>query len=84
MCEQINSGDIEEANKLLSKIGLSQTLPPQQQQLGIRIAADKLLLYDVPFERVQSVLKTIFNENNLGSLKAEQKYVPIVLGGQVY
>ncbi len=77
-----NFESIEEANKLLSKIGLSQTLPPQQQQLGIRIAADKLLLYDVPFERVQSVLKTIFNENNLGSLKAEQKYVPIVLGGQ--
>jgi multidrug efflux pump subunit AcrB len=73
---------IEQANNELSKIGLRQTLPPQQQQLGIKIAADKLLLYDVPFERVQVALKTVFNENNLGSLKAEQKYVPIVLGGQ--
>ena len=73
---------IEQANDALAKIGLSQTLPAQQQQLGIRIEADKLLLYDVPFERVQAALKTVFNENNLGSLKAEQKYVPIVLGGQ--
>jgi multidrug efflux pump subunit AcrB len=73
---------IEQANNELSKIGLRQTLPPQQQQLGIKIATDKLLLYDVPFERVQAALKTVFNENNLGSLKAEQKYVPIVLSGQ--
>jgi multidrug efflux pump subunit AcrB len=77
-----NFESIEQANIALAKLGLSQTLPPQQQQFSINIAADKLLLYEVPFERVQGALKTVFNENNLGNLKAEQKYVPIVLGGR--
>ena len=52
-----------------------------QKQYQINILHDRLLFYDVNLERLYDVLKTIFSENNLGTLKAEQKYVPIVLGG---
>ncbi|MEA5259383.1 efflux RND transporter permease subunit [Arcicella aquatica] len=65
----------------LSQHGFSSSLPAQQSRVYIQILTEKILYYDVDYERIVEVLKTIFNENNVGSLKAEQKYIPILLGG---
>ncbi|MFN4146862.1 MAG: efflux RND transporter permease subunit [Runella sp.] len=53
-----------------------------QKQMQISINKEKLLLYDVAEERLYDILKTTFNDNSLGILKAEQRYVPLVLGGE--
>jgi len=66
----------------LRKKGLYSEFPSLQSRLQIEILKEKLLLYEVEYERVFSTLKTLFNENNLGNLKAEQRYIPIVLGGE--
>lgn len=64
----------------LNNKGFSTTLPAQQSRFYIQILSERILYYDIEYERLVDVLKTIFNENNLGSLKAEQKYIPILLG----
>nr|MCU0391622.1 efflux RND transporter permease subunit [Thermoflexibacter sp.] len=72
----------EEIYKNLINKGLLTEMPPLQNRLQIQILKDKLLLYEVEYERVFLTLKTLFNENNLGNLKAEQRYIPIILGGE--
>jgi multidrug efflux pump subunit AcrB len=37
------------------------------------------LLYGVDYQTVYQKLKTIFNENIVGNLKSEQKYIPILI-----
>ncbi|PWK17074.1 multidrug efflux pump subunit AcrB [Arcicella aurantiaca] len=64
----------------LNQQGFITSLPSQQSRVYIQVLTEKILYYDVDYERIVEVLKTIFNENNLGSLKAEQKYIPILLG----
>lgn len=64
----------------LNRQGFATSLPSQQSRVYIQVLTEKILYYDVDYERIVEVLKTIFNENNLGSLKAEQKYIPILLG----
>jgi multidrug efflux pump subunit AcrB len=76
--------DIQTVNNLyqqLNQNGFTTSLPAQQSRVYIQILTEKILFYDVDYERIVEVLKTIFNENNLGSLKAEQRYIPILLGG---
>lgn len=76
--------DIQTVNNLYNKLkqnGFTTALPAQQSRIYIQILTEKILFYDVDYERIVEVLKTIFNENNLGSLKAEQRYIPILLGG---
>lgn len=65
----------------LHQQGLATSLPAEQSRVSIQILTEKILYYDVDYERIIEVLKTIFNENNLGNLKAEQRYIPILLGG---
>ena len=67
-------------NQELQKNGLSSNVPAMQGRYFIQILADRLLYYDVDYERIVQSLKTIFNENDLGNLKGEQKYIPILLG----
>lgn len=67
-------------NQELQKNGLSSNVPALQGRYFIQILADRLLYYDVDYERIVQSLKTIFNENDLGNLKGEQKYIPILLG----
>ncbi|MBC7408264.1 MAG: efflux RND transporter permease subunit [Arcicella sp.] len=64
----------------LNQQGFPTSLPSQQSRVYIQVLTEKILYYEVDYERIVEVLKTIFNENNLGSLKAEQKYIPILLG----
>ncbi|MFY7827843.1 MAG: efflux RND transporter permease subunit [Flectobacillus sp.] len=66
----------------LKQKGFVTSQPSLQSRVYIQVLTEKILYYDVSYERVVEVLKTIFNENNLGSLKAEQRYIPILLGSQ--
>ncbi|TAG48938.1 MAG: efflux RND transporter permease subunit, partial [Runella slithyformis] len=72
---------IEKVYTEMLKQNLQTNPPALQNRLYVHILKEKLLLYDVDYERVFTTLKTIFNENNLGNLKAEQRYIPIILGG---
>lgn len=66
----------------LKQNGFVTSQPSLQSRVYIQVLTEKILYYDVSYERVVEVLKTIFNENNLGSLKAEQRYISILLGSQ--
>ncbi len=65
-----------------ASMGLNTEPPALQRRMHISILNEKLLLYEVEYERLLSVLKTMFNENNLGNLKAEQQAIPIMMGGR--
>jgi multidrug efflux pump subunit AcrB len=70
----------ETAQRLMIKNGIHPPEIALQKQLQINILDEKLLLYGVQKERLFEVLKTIFNDNNLGILKAEQQYLPLIMG----
>jgi multidrug efflux pump subunit AcrB len=73
---------MQKIHENLNKKELYTEFPSLQSRLQIQILKEKLLLYEVEYERVFTTLKTLFSENNLGNLKAEQRYIPIVLGGE--
>ncbi len=77
----LNTEQAQQVRELLLKNNVYTAPIAQQKQLKISILNERLMLYDVSAERLYETLKTIFSENNLGTLKAEQRYVPLVLGG---
>lgn len=62
-----------------SKKQLFTNTPALQNRIYVIIKPEKLLLYDVNYETVYQKLKTIFNDNIVGNLKSEQRYIPILL-----
>jgi multidrug efflux pump subunit AcrB len=54
-----------------------------QNQLNFRINREKLLLYNMQYDAAYKALKTAFKENQLATLRSQQLYLPIVLGGDV-
>ena len=52
-----------------------------QNQLNLSIDHEKLLLYHVAYEEVYRVLKTVFKENEVATLRSYQQYLPITLAG---
>ena len=72
----------EQADRIsqyLRQGGLAIKAIGQQKQLLVQLQADKLLLYDVDEELVIQMLKTIFNNNQLITLSADQRLIPVVL-----
>ncbi|AEI49648.1 efflux RND transporter permease subunit [Runella slithyformis] len=53
-----------------------------QKRLAVSLREEQLLLYGVTAEQTYQSLKTLFNENQIGQLQSEQKFVPIVLATQ--
>jgi multidrug efflux pump subunit AcrB len=53
-----------------------------QKRLAVSLREEQLLLYGVTAEQAFQSLKTLFNENQIGQLQSEQKFVPIVLATQ--
>jgi len=78
--EVITPIQIEKIHQEMTKAGLLTETPPLQERLYVQILKEKLLFYEVEYERLFTLLKTLFSENNLGNLKAEQRYIPIMLG----
>ena len=73
---------VEQANLIYAQLiqqNLITNLPALQSRIYVKILPEKLLLYDVNYEAVYQKLKTIFNENIIGNLKSEQKYIPILI-----
>ena len=77
-----NADQISQLNLQLKNRGFPSEMPAMQSRYYVQILSDRLLYYDVDYERVVQVLKTIFNQNEMGSLKGEQKYIPILLGNR--
>ena len=83
---QGNVPSVEQANDIYEKFirqNLVTNLPALQNRIYIKILPEKLLLYDVNDEAVYQKLKTIFNENIVGNLKSEQKYIPIFISNKM-
>lgn len=55
---------------------------PLQQTASIEILHEKVLLYNVNYDRLINELKTAFNENFVDNLKTAQKFIPIKLNYQ--
>lgn len=79
---QSNVPSVEQANVVYRNLiqqNLATNLPALQNRIYIKILPEKILLYDVNYEAIYQKLKTIFNENTIGNLKSEQKYIPILI-----
>lgn len=53
-----------------------------QNQINLRIDREKLLLYNVHYDLVYRTLRTAFKENQFATLRSQQQYLPILLGGE--
>lgn len=51
-------------------------------QLNIKIDRHKLLLYNVSYNEVYQLLKTIFKKNEVATLRSYQQYLPIAIVGE--
>ncbi len=60
---------------------------PLQEVRSIRIKPDKLLFYDIPYERLKMSLQSLLESYTVDQMKNEKEYVPIRLrttGGDFY
>lgn len=53
-----------------------------QRQLDLHVNREKLLLYNVSYGQIYRVLRTAFKENRFATLRSQQQYLPVVLGGE--
>ncbi len=53
-----------------------------QNQVNLHIDREKLLLYEVDYDVIHRALRTAFKENQFATLRSQQQYLPIVLGGE--
>ncbi|MDR1814076.1 MAG: efflux RND transporter permease subunit [Tannerella sp.] len=58
------------------------TGPAFDNQMNLTIDRQKLLLYNVDYEEVYRVLKTVFRDHEVATLRSYQQYLPIVLSGE--
>lgn len=59
----------------------NQSIPARQQYI-VRARPDMLFIYNVDYSGVISVLKTAFNSNFSDNLKADDRFIPIVIGSE--
>jgi multidrug efflux pump subunit AcrB len=52
-----------------------------QNQLNIHINREKLLLYNIPYGLIQNTLRTAFREHRFATLRSQQHYLPVMMGG---
>ena len=79
---EIDAADIRSIERDMAKLTGEQPVGNSfQNQLNIYINREKLLLYNVPYNLVSSVLRTAFKENRFASLRSQQQYLPVVMGG---
>jgi multidrug efflux pump subunit AcrB len=55
---------------------------PLQEHIVLNVNMEKLLLYNVSYDALYKELKTAFKENNVGTLRSFQKFIPIVISGK--
>ncbi|MBQ8529996.1 MAG: efflux RND transporter permease subunit [Parabacteroides sp.] len=84
-----NPNDVLEASTLQTirqqietKTGYTPVGIAFDNQLNITIDRQKLLLYNVDYNKVYQLLKTAFKENEVATLRSYQQYLPISLSGE--
>lgn len=55
---------------------------PFRQQLNLEIDRDRLLIYDISYEKVVKVLRTALQDNEVSTLRSYQQYLPISIAGK--
>lgn len=55
---------------------------PLQEHIVLSVNMEMLLLYNVSFDDIYKLLKTSFKENFIGTLRSNQRYIPIVITGE--
>ena len=53
-----------------------------QEQIGLTIDRERLLLYGVSYDEIVRTLKTALRENKVATLRSYQNYLPISISGQ--
>jgi multidrug efflux pump subunit AcrB len=67
---------------LREQTGLAPTGIAFDNQLNIVVDRQKLLLYNVDYNEVYRVLKTVFKDHGIATLRSYQQYLPITLAGE--
>jgi multidrug efflux pump subunit AcrB len=67
---------------LREQTGLMPTGIAFDNQLNIVIDRQKLLLYNVDYNEVYRILKTVFKDNGIATLRSYQQYLPVTLAGE--
>ncbi|MDR1455578.1 MAG: efflux RND transporter permease subunit [Tannerella sp.] len=68
---------------LREQTGLTPTGIAFDNQLNIVIDRQKLLLYNVDYNDVYRILKTVFKDHGIATLRSYQQYLPVTLAGDV-
>ena len=58
------------------------TRVPLQEHILLTVDLEKLLLYDVSYDALIKELRTGLKENNIGTLRSFQRFIPIVITGK--
>jgi multidrug efflux pump subunit AcrB len=79
--------DIPELITITGELNGNRTLMsvnkiPLQEHIVLTVDMEKLLLYNVSYDALLKVLKTGLNENNIGTLRSFQRFIPIVITGR--
>jgi multidrug efflux pump subunit AcrB len=67
---------------LKEETGLLPTGVAFDNQLNITVDRQKLLLYNVDYNEVHRMLRTLFRDNEVATLRSYQQYLPVTLGGE--
>lgn len=63
--------------------GYDSELPAREALYAIRIQRAEALRYQVPVDQVFSALRTLFSQNNIGTLRSAGRSMPIVVGSRM-
>lgn len=78
--------EVVQMNELVSSLSLPEGVDmdpvPLMDQIVLEINPELLLLYQIDFARLQTVLKSAFNENQIDELKTYQRFIPIKIGDE--
>jgi multidrug efflux pump subunit AcrB len=75
-------GDIHALETALRRqTGLAPVGVAFDNELNLFIDRHKLLLYNVSYEEVHRMLKTVFRDNEVATLRSYQQYLPVTLAG---
>jgi multidrug efflux pump subunit AcrB len=73
---------LKETRQMLSD-SLNLQLSPivWQEQTVLVASAEKLLLYNVPYNQLYNKLKTMFSQNQIAVITDNNEFIPVVMGG---
>ena len=75
--------DIRSIEKRLEEISGERSVGVTfDEEIGIIIDREKLLLYNVDYNEVYRILKTAFRDNEVATLRSYQQYLPITIEGE--